>query len=110
MDDFIYQIQLSKIENCNSVLELVTMFKELHKDHYVESSHLFRDGCVHFKNSYEENYKSILASDLLGNIYNRLIDSKQITPKDLESILHRPFPSIDKKQTIKNIKAFHGLI
>lgn len=109
MDDFIYQIQLSKIENCNSVLELVTMFKELLKD-YVNSGHLLGDGFIHFKNSYEENYKSILVSDLLGNVYNRLIDSKQVTPKDLKFILYKPFHPIDKEQSIKNIKAFYGLI
>lgn len=109
MDDFTYQIRLSQIENSNSVLELVTIFKELFKE-YARSGNLYGDSCVNFSNSYDESYKSILVSDLLGNIYNRLIDSKQIAPENLKSMLHIPFPSIDKEQAIKNIKAFHGLI
>ena len=60
--------------------------------------------------SYNTSYTAILASDLLGNIYNRLIDSKQLSDKDLKLILGKPFPPIDKEQAIKNIKAFHGLI
>lgn len=109
MDDFIYQIQLSKIENCSSVLELVTMFKELFEK-YTESGHIYGDGCVHFENSYDADYKSILVSDLLGNIYNRLIDSNQMGPENFKFILSKPFPSINKEQAIKNIKAFYGLI
>lgn len=94
MDDFIYQVRLSQIENSNSVLELVTIFEELSKE-------LFK------KYTDDENYKSILVSDLLENICNRLIDFKQMTPENLKSIFHRPFPSIDKEQSIKSIKAFY---
>lgn len=113
MDDFIYQIKLSQIENCSSVQELVSMFKQLFKE-YNDISALYGDGCVNFNNSskdtYTSHYTSILASDLLGNIYNRLIDSKQLSANDLKLVLSRPFPPIDKEQAIKNIKAFHGII
>ena len=113
MDDFIYQVKLSQIEDCNSVQELVAMFKEMFKE-YTDINALYGDGCVNFHNSsesiYTSQYISILASDLLGNIYNRLIDSKQLSANDLKLVLSRPFPPIDKEQAIKNIKAFHGLI
>lgn len=114
MDDFIYQIKLSQIENCSSVQELITMFKELFKE-YTGVNALYDDGCVNLHNaknkeSYNTSYTAILVSDLLGNIYNRLIDSKQLTTNQLKFLLHRPFPPIDKEQAIKNIKAFHGLI
>ena len=61
------------------------------------------------KESYSVSYTAILVSDLLGNIYNRLIDSKQASAKDLKFVLNKPFPPIDKEQAIKNIKAFHGI-
>ena len=113
MDDFIYQVKLSKIENCNSVRELRTLFKEIFRE-YTNISALCADGCVNLHNLHEDgytyHYASILASDLLGNIYNRLIDSKQASAKDIKFLLDRPFPPIDKEQAIKNIKAFHGLI
>ena len=114
MDDFTYQIKLSQIESCTSVQELVAMFKELFKEH-TNANRIFGDGCVHFihpsnKNSYNEGYTAILASDLLGNIYNSLIDSKQVSTNELKFLLSRPFPAINKEQAIKNIKAFHGLI
>ena len=90
------------------------MFKELFRE-YTSASYIFGDGCVNFKisssaNDYAKAYKSILVSDLLGNIYNRLIDSKQMTPEHLKFILTKPFPSIDKEQAIKNIKAFYGQV
>lgn len=114
MDDFTYQIRLSQIENSNSVLELVTMFKELFKK-YTESTHIYGDGCVNFNSTsstenYAKDYEAILVADLLGNIYNRLIDSKQMTTTNFKFLLTKPFPSIDKEQAIKNLKAFHGLI
>ena len=115
MDDFIYQVKLKQIENCNSVKELVTIFRELFKEN-ADANHIFGDGCVNLTNlldeelAYKEHYTSILVSDLLGNIYNRLIDSKQASAKDLKFLLNKPFPPIDKEQAIKNIKAFHGLI
>ena len=114
MDDFIYQVKLSQIENCSSVQELVAMFKELFKE-YTDINSIHGDGCINFssvsnKESYNEAYTAILASDLLGNIYNRLIDSKQASAKYLKFVLTQPFPPIDKEQAIKNIKAFHGLI
>lgn len=114
MDDFTYQVRLSQIENTSSALELVTMFKELFKK-YIDTNHIYLDGCVNFNNissteNYAKDYEAILVTDLLGNIYNRLIDSKQITTNYLKSIVPNPFPSIDKEQAIKNIKAFHGLI
>lgn len=113
MNDFIYQIKLSQIENCSSVQELVAMFKELFKEHTGINS-IYGDGCVNFHNaknkeSYNASYTAILVSDLLGNIYNRLIDSKQMTIDQLKFLLHKPFPPIDKDQAIKNIKAFHGI-
>ena len=113
MDDFIYQIKLSQIENCSSVLGLIAIFKELFKE-YNENNNIYGDGCVNFynlphKESYSANYTAILVSDLLGNIYNRLIDSKQLSANDLKLVLSRPFPHIDKEQAIKNIKAFHGI-
>ena len=113
MDDFTYQVRLSQIENCNSVRELTVIFKEIFKEHN-DIGNIFGDGCVNFYNTNEDaytlHYRAILVSDLLGNIYNRLIDSKQVSAKDLKSVLYRPFPPIDKEQAIKNIKAFHGLI
>ena len=113
MDDFIYQVKLKQIEDCTDVKELVDMFKKLFKE-YTNINALYGDGCVNFHNSsksiYTSQYISILASDLLGNIYNRLIDSKQLSANDLKLVLIRPFPPIDKEQAIKNIKAFHGLI
>ena len=112
MDDFIYQIKLSQIENCDNVQELITIFKEIYEE-YADDA-LYGDCCVNFQqiheDSYNRNYASILASDLLGNIYNRLIDSKQMTTDHFKSLLTKPFPPIDKEQAIKNIKAFHGLI
>lgn len=114
MDDFIYQVKLSQIEDCDNVQELITIFKELFKEH-TDISALYGDGSVNFnsssnKGSYKAHYTSILVSDLLGNIYNRLIDSKQLSANDLKLVLSKPFPPIDKEQAIKNIKAFHGLI
>ena len=113
MDDFIYQVKLKQIEDCNDVAELITIFKKLFKE-YTDINALYGDGCVNFHNSskniYTSQYISILASDLLGNIYNRLIDSKQLSANDLKLVLSRPFPPINKEQAIKNIKAFHGLI
>ena len=114
MDDFVYQIKLSQIENCSSVQELVSMFKHIFRE-YADANHIYGDCSVNFnsssnKSSYVENYTSILVSDLLGNIYNRLIDSKQMTTDHFKSLLTKPFPPIDKEQAIKNIKAFHGLI
>ncbi len=113
MDDFIYQVKLKQIEDCNDVSELITIFKKLFKE-YTDIHALYGDGCVNFNNSseniYTSHYTSILASDLLGNIYNRLIDSKQLSANDLKLVLSRPFPPIDKEQAIKNLKAFHGLI
>ena len=112
MDDFIYQIKLSQIENCNNVLGLIAIFKELFKE-YNENNNIYGDCCVNFydssNNSYKAHYTAILVSDLLGNIYNRLIDSKQLSANDLKLVLSRPFPPIDKEQAIKNIKAFHGI-
>ena len=114
MDDFIYQIKLSQIENCDNVQELITIFKELFREN-ADSNYIFGDCCVNFTNlldeelAYKEHYTSILVSDLLGNIYNLLINSKQVSNSDLKSVLYRPFPPIDKEQAIKNIKAFHGL-
>lgn len=114
MDDFIYQIKLKQIENCSSVKELTVIFKELFKEHNDINS-IYVDGCIHFSNtqnkeSYNAAYTAILVSDLLGNIYNRLIDSKQLSTNELKFVLSKPFPPIDKEQAIKNIKAFHGLI
>ena len=114
MDDFIYQIKLSQIENCADVEELAALFKELIKEH-ADTETIYGDGCVNFssrpsKESYNATYTAILVSDLLGNIYNRLIDSKQLSANDLKLVLSRPFPPIDKEQAIKNIKAFHGII
>ena len=114
MDDFIYQVKLKQIENCNSVLGLIAIFKELFEE-YTDNNRIHEDGCINFssllsKESYNAAYTAILVSDLLGNIYNRLIDSKQLSAKDLKLVLSRPFPPIDKEQAIKNIKAFHGLI
>ena len=111
MDDFIYQIKLSQIENCDNVQELITIFKEIYEE-YADDA-LYGDCCVNFQqiheDSYNRNYTSILASDLLGNIYNRLINSKQVSNSDIKSVLYKPFPPIDKEQAIKNIKAFHGI-
>lgn len=114
MDDFTYQVRLKQIENCNSVRELTVIFKELFKEH-TDNNHIYGDGCINFyselsKESYNAAYTSILVSDLLGNIYNRLIDSKQLSAKKLKFVLHKPFPPINKEQAIKNLKAFHGLI
>ena len=114
MDDFIYQVKLKQIEDCTDVAELITMFKELFKEH-TDINTIFADGCTNFSNapnkeSYNAAYTAILVSDLLGNIYNRLIDSKQLSANDLKLVLSRPFPPIDKEQAIKNLKAFHGLI
>ncbi len=113
MDDFIYQIKLSQIENCSSVRELTVIFKELFKE-YTGTNHIFGDGCIHFYDasnteSYNTACTAILVSDLLGNIYNRLIDSKQLSSNDLKLVLSKPFPPIDKEQAIKNLKAFHGI-
>ena len=113
MDDFIYQVKLKQIENCNSVRELIVIFKELFEEH-TDNNHIHGDGCINFssllnKESYNAAYTAILVSDLLGNIYNRLINSKQVSNSDLKSVLYRPFPPIDKEQAIKNIKAFHGI-
>ena len=111
MDDFIYQVKLKQIEDCTDVAELITMFKKLFKE-YTDINALYGDGCVNFhnsSNSYKAHYTAILVSDLLGNIYNRLIDSKQLSANDLKLVLSRPFPPIDKEQAIKNIKAFHGI-
>ena len=113
MDDFIYQVKLKQIEDCKDVEELITIFKKLFKE-YTDINALYGDGCVNFHNSskniYTSQYISILASDLLGNIYNRLIDSKQVSNSDIKSVLYKPFPPIDKEQAIKNIKAFHGIL
>ena len=114
MDDFIYQVKLKQIEDCNDVAELITIFKKLFKEHTNINS-IHGDGCINFssvtsKESYNAAYTAILVSDLLGNIYNRLIDSKQASANDLKFVLTQPFPPIDKEQAIKNIKAFHGLI
>ena len=113
MDDFIYQVKLKQIEDCNDVDKLIAIFKELFKEHN-DIENIFGDGCVNFHNtnedSYTLHYTAVLVSDLLGNIYNRLIDSKQLSAKDLKFVIHTPFPPIDKEQAIKNIKAFHGLI
>lgn len=114
MDDFIYQVKLKQIEDCNDVAELITIFKKLFKEH-IDNNHIHGDGCINFssllnKESYNAAYTAILVSDLLGNIYNRLIDSKQLSANDLKLVLSMPFPPIDKDQAIKNIKAFHGLI
>ena len=114
MDDFIYQVKLKQIEECADVEKLIAIFKELFKEH-TDINSIYGDGCVNFHNaknkeSYSSSYTSILVSDLLGNIYNRLIDSKQASVNDLKFILSKPFPPIDKEQAIKNIKAFHGLI
>ena len=112
MDDFIYQVKLKQIEDCDNVQELTTIVKKLFKEH-TDINSIYGDGCVNFHNSsesiYTSQYISILASDLLGNIYNRLIDSKQLSANDLKLVLSRPFPPIDKEQAIKNIKAFHGI-
>ena len=112
MDDFIYQIKLSQIENCNNVQELTLIFKDIFRE-YKHINALYGDGCVNFHNlnedSYTVHYEAILVSALLGNIYNRLIDSKQLSTSALKLVLNRPFPPIDKEQAIKNIKAFHGL-
>ena len=113
MDDFIYQVKLKQIENCADDAELIAIFKELFKEHtYINS--IYGDGCIHFscvsnKESYNAAYTAILVSDLLGNIYNRLIDSKKASVKDLKFVLSQPFPPIDKEQAIKNLKAFHGI-
>ena len=114
MDDFIYQVKLKQIEDCADVKELIAVFKELFKEH-TDINSIYGDGCVNFHNaknkeSYSASYTAILVSALLGNIYNRLIDSKQLSANDLKLVLSRPFPPIDKEQAIKNIKAFHGLI
>lgn len=114
MDDFIYQVRLKQIEDCNGIKELVALFKEMFKT-YSDTNNIFGDGCVNFSNvpnkeSYNSAYTSILVSDLLGNIYNRLIDSKQMTTDHLKLVVTKPFPPIDKEQAIKNIRAFHGLI
>ena len=111
MDDFIYQVKLKQIEDCTDVAELITMFKKLFKE-YTDINAIYGDGCVNFhnsSNSYKAHYTAILVSDLLGNIYNRLIDSKQLSANDLKFVLTKPFPPIDKEQAIKNIKAFHGI-
>ena len=112
MDDFIYKVKLKQIEDCTDVEELIAIFKELYIKHTAIKS-IFGDGCVNFSNStdnpYKAHYTAILVSDLLGNIYNRLIDSKQLPAEDLKLVLSRPFPPIDKEQAIKNIKAFHGI-
>ena len=112
MDDFIYQVKLKQIENCNSVRELTVIFKELFEEH-TDNNALFGDGCVNFHNTNEDaytlHYTAIHALDVLGNVYNRLIDSKQLSTSALKLVLNRPFPPIDKEQAIKNIKAFHGL-
>lgn len=113
MDDFIYQVKLSQIEDCDTVEELIALFKKLFKE-YTDITRVYGDGCVLFsslpsKESYNADYTAILVSDLLGNIYNRLIDSKQLSANDLKLILTKPFPPIDKEQAIKNIKAFHGI-
>lgn len=102
MDDFIYQVKLKQIEDCADVKELVDMFKKLFKVH-TDINSIYGDGCIHFssmpnKESYNSSYASILVSDLLGNIYNRLIDSKQMTTDNLKSLLSKPFPPIDKEQ------------
>lgn len=114
MDDFTYQVRISQIENCSSVQELVAIFKELFRK-YADANQIYGDGCVNFNSrsstvNYAKDYESILVSDLLGIIYNRLIDSKQMAPKDFKLILSKPFPSINKDQAIKNIKTFHGQI
>lgn len=114
MDDFTYQVRLSQIENCSSVQELAVMFKELFKK-YSDTGHVYGDGCVNFNSrssteNYAKDYEAILVADLLGNIYNRLIDSKQMASVDFKFLLTKPFHSIDKEQAIKNLKAFHGLI
>ena len=114
MDDFIYQVKLKQIEDCNDVEELITIFRKLFKEH-TDINSIYGDGCVNFHNaknkeSYSASYTAVLVSALLGNIYNRLIDSKQASVNDLKFVLTKPFPPIDKEQAIKNIKAFHGLI
>ena len=114
MDDFIYQVKLKQIEECADVEKLIALFKELFKVHTATNS-IYGDGCINFSNapnkeSYNAAYTAILVSDLLGNIYNRLIDSKQLSVSELKFVLSKPFPPIDKEQAIKNIKAFHGLI
>ena len=114
MDDFIYQVKLKQIEECADVEKLIALFKELFKIH-TDINNIYGDGCINFssvssKESYNAAYTAILVSDLLGNIYNRLIDSKQASVKDFKFVLTKPFPPIDKEQAIKNIKAFHGLI
>ena len=114
MDDFIYQVKLKQIEECADVEKLMALFKELFKEH-TDINSIHGDGCINFssapnKESYNAAYTAILVSDLLGNIYNRLIDSKQASASDLKFVLSKPFPPIDKEQAIKNIKAFHGLI
>ena len=114
MDNFIYQVKLKQIEDCKDVEELIALFKELFKEH-TDINSIYGDGCINFssvssKESYNAAYTAILVSDLLGNIYNRLINSKQASAKDLKFVLTKPFPPIDKEQAIKNIKAFHGLI
>ena len=113
MDDFIYQVKLKQIEDCNDVDKLIAIFKELFKEH-TDINSIYGDGCINFssapnKESYNAAYTAILVSDLLGNIYNRLIDSKQASAKALKFVLSQPFPPIDKEQAIKNIKAFHGI-
>ena len=114
MADFIYQVKLKQIEDCKNIAELIAIFKELFKEHNTINN-IFGDGCTNFsslpnKESYNAVYTAILVSDLLGNIYNRLIDYKQLSPSDLKLVLSKPFQPIDKEQAIKNIKAFHGLI
>ena len=113
MDDFTYQVRLKQIEDCADVEKLIALFKELFKVH-TDINSIYGDGCINFssvsnKESYNEAYTAILASDLLGNIYNRLIDSKQLSANNLKLVLSIPFPPIDKEQAIKNIKAFHGI-
>ena len=47
MDDFIYQVKLKQIEDCNSVKDLVTIFRELFKEH-TDIENMFGDGCINF--------------------------------------------------------------
>ena len=114
MDNFIYQVKLKQIEDWKDVEELLALFKVLFKIP-TDNNNIYGDGCINFSNapnkeSYNAAYTAILVSDLLGNIYNRLINSKQASAKDLKFVLTKPFPPIDKEQAIKNIKAFHGII
>ena len=47
MDDFIYQVKLKQIEDCNDVAELITIFKKLFKEHTNINS-IHGDGCINF--------------------------------------------------------------